>query len=158
MDYLDRMLDHEQWAMGLLFDSSGGLSDEQLDRAFDIGQGSIRATFEHLVGNVEGYLAEFKGLEHVAAPENPSLANLRERYDAAFPPFAEVARQLRDQDRFEEVVLDYHQVKKTLGGLILEFLMHSDEHQTELVHMLVRLGVKDPVVDIGAREWELLNT
>ncbi len=158
MDFLDRMLDHEQWAMAKLFDASAGLSKDQVDQSFDLGLGSIRATFDHLVGNLEGYLREFEGSAHQPLPEQPSLADLRERYERTLPQFAALVRQMRDDNRFDEVVLDYHKQKKTIGGLVLEFLMHSDEHQTEIVHMLVRLGVEDPVVDIGAREWEVLNT
>ena len=94
MDYLDRMLDHEHWAMAKVFDASAGLSDEQLDQPFDLGLGSIRATFDHLVGNLEGYLREFEGSEHVQASEEPSLADLRERYERTLPPFAELVRQL----------------------------------------------------------------
>ena len=55
MDFLDRMLDHEEWAMAKLFDASAGLSDEQLDQPFDLGHGTVRATFEHIVNETTGF-------------------------------------------------------------------------------------------------------
>ena len=50
MDLLDRLLGHDAWTTRELLLRCRGLGDEQLDRTFPIGHGTLRATFEHTVG------------------------------------------------------------------------------------------------------------
>ena len=45
MDLLDRLLKHDRWATDQLLEVSRGLSDAQLDQAFDIGHRTLRETF-----------------------------------------------------------------------------------------------------------------
>jgi hypothetical protein len=51
MDILERMLGHDAWTTHHLLERCGEPTDLQLDQQFDIGHGSLRATFEHLIGN-----------------------------------------------------------------------------------------------------------
>ena len=53
MDLLDRLLGHDAWTTRQLLDICSGLTDEQLDRRFDIGHGSVRATLDHVISNME---------------------------------------------------------------------------------------------------------
>ena len=52
MDLLDRLLGHDHWATTQLLELSRGLTDEQLDRDFDIGHRTVRETFDHLIYNI----------------------------------------------------------------------------------------------------------
>lgn len=53
MDLLDRLLGHDSWTTRQLLLLAVGLTDEQLDRDFDIAHRTVRATFQHVVRNVE---------------------------------------------------------------------------------------------------------
>ncbi len=44
MDLLDRLLGHDHWTTERLLTLSQGLTDAQLDQAFDIGHRTVRAT------------------------------------------------------------------------------------------------------------------
>jgi uncharacterized damage-inducible protein DinB len=53
MDLLDRLLGHDVWTTRQLLTICSELDDEDLDREFDIGHKSIRATLDHIVFNLE---------------------------------------------------------------------------------------------------------
>ncbi len=61
MDLLDLLLDHDHWATARLLELSRGLTDAQLDREFDIGHRTLRATFEHMIFNVKSWTAIMAG-------------------------------------------------------------------------------------------------
>lgn len=160
MDVYDRLLDFDHWAMDELFRVSEGLSDAQLDQEFDIGYQTVRATFEHIIWNLEFWARLMVGQRISEEPEEVglSVAALKASYDRKFQHFAGLAVQLRDEGRLDETYVDHWNVRKSMGGTILTVILHASEHRTEIVHMLVRLGVGEaPEVDLGARDYELLN-
>ncbi len=160
MDTYDRLLDFEQWAMHDLLKFCGPLTDEQLDRQFDIGHTSIRATWVHLVWNMEFWVSLMTGNGPLHEPDWPgiSIAELTTRYDEQFAAFASLTRQLRDANRLDDTFTDHWQVRKSMAGTILQVIIHASEHRMEITHMLIRLGLENvPEVDIGARDYELLN-
>ena len=53
MDLLDRLLGHDAWTTRQLLLRCRGLTDEQLDRRFDIGHETLRGTLVHIIGNLE---------------------------------------------------------------------------------------------------------
>ena len=53
MDLLDRLLGHDAWTTRQLLLRCRGLTDAALDREFDIGHRTVRATLAHIVRNVE---------------------------------------------------------------------------------------------------------
>ncbi len=160
MDTYDRLLDFDEWAMHDLLRVSGTLADAQLDRGFDLGHRTIRATFIHLIWNLDFWTALMTTGETLPEPEwgSLSIAELSQRYDQSFAAFAALTRQLRDEHRLDEEFTDHWKVKKSMAGTILSVILHGAEHRTEIVHMLHRLGLENvPEVDLGARDYELLN-
>ena len=93
MDLLDRLLGHDRWATARLMDLSRGLTDAQLDRPFDIGHRTLRATFEHMIFNVEAWTAEMDGRPIERPREAASLDALADRHERAFAAFAAFARR-----------------------------------------------------------------
>jgi uncharacterized damage-inducible protein DinB len=88
-----------------------------------------------------------------------SVTAMREWYEGVFAALASLARQLRDEGRMDETYIDHYDVRKSMSGTILHVVLHNAEHRIEIVHMLARLGVGEvPEVDLGARDYELLNT
>ena len=55
MDLLDRLLGHDAWTTRHLLLLCRDLTDEQLDREFDIAHRTVRATFAHIINNVEAW-------------------------------------------------------------------------------------------------------
>jgi uncharacterized damage-inducible protein DinB len=178
MDLLDRLLDFDHWAMDELLRVSEGLSDAQLDQEFDIGHRTVRATFGHMIYNIPFWTGLMLGQQPEPEPEaglsnvqfwtahlpdqwaetGLSIAAMREWYEAEFETFASLTRQLRDEGRLDEIYVDHYNVRKSMSGTILMVILHASEHRTEIAHMLARLGVSDvPEVDLGARDYELLN-
>ena len=155
MDLLDRLLGHDAWTTRQLLLLARGLSDEQLDRDFDIGHRTVRATFEHLIRNMEVWTDLMAGVP-VQAAGGRSIDALIERLDRAAADLAHVARSVRDRggwdDRFVDV-LDDPPRQKTFGGGIAHLITHSMHHRAQLLYMLRRLGVTNlPEGDVFS--WE----
>src|SRR4051812_20354386 len=105
MDVLDRLLGHDYWTTRQLLVLSSGLSDEQLDRPFDIGHETLRRTFVHIIGNMEVW-TDFLPARPVPARSANSIPGLIARLDAIAPDFAAIARRIRDDGREDDCFTD----------------------------------------------------
>jgi carboxymethylenebutenolidase len=156
MDLLDRLLEHDHWATACLLDLSRGLTDAQLDQPFDIGHRTLRATFVHMIFNVEVWTAAMAGQPVDAQRDDRSLAALVERHERSFETFATIARRVRDEQRLDDTYVDHFDAPMTFGGAILHLVLHHEGHRTEVLHILERLGVPDlPEVDHGL--WDFVR-
>lgn len=108
-----------------------GLTDEQLDREFDIGHRTARATLQHIIFNVEVW-------------SDLIVSTLIERLDRAASHLARVARTVSERGGWDERwvdVLDNPPAEKTYGGAIAHVITHSMHHRAQLLYMLRRLEV-----------------
>lgn len=159
MDLLDRLLEHDQWATKQLLELSRGLTDAQLDQPFDIGHRSLRATFAHMIVNVDFWTGLMVERRVDAQRDDASLAALIDRQERYYGTFAALARRLRDEQRLDDTFVDHYAVLKTFGGTILHVVLHNAEHRTEALHILERLGVPSvPEVDLGLWDYQMVNT
>jgi uncharacterized damage-inducible protein DinB len=157
LDLLDRLLDHDVWSTLRVLEHAAGLDPAHLDRAFDIGHGTVRATLRHMLGNLETWSdlmepAPVRG----ASTEGLSLPDLSARFAAAYEGFARVARRIRDADRLDDTyldVLDKPPRWKTYAGTILHVITHNHMHRSEVLHMLQRLGLSD-LIEGDVLGWE----
>ncbi len=150
MDLLDRLLAHDHWATARLLDLSRGLTDAQLDQPFDIGHRTLRATFEHMIFNVEFWTASMAEQPVDAQREDRSLAALVDRHERSYATFATFARRVRDEQHLDDTFVDHFGGRMTFGGAIIHVVLHDAEHRTEVLHILERLGVPNlPEVDHG---------
>lgn len=155
MDLLDRLLRHDAWTTCELLRICRGLTDEQLDREFDIAHRTVRATFVHIIRNVEVW-------SDLMAGQSPreclgkSVAELTARAERAFADLASLARNVAQRgawnNRFWDV-LDEPPVEKTLGGGIAHVVTHSMHHRAQLLYMLRRLGL-DNLPEGDVLTWE----
>jgi uncharacterized damage-inducible protein DinB len=160
MDLLDRLLGHDAWTTRELLRRAEGLEDEALDRTFDLGHGSVRATLLHLVRNMEVWSDLMAGVpvrENANdLPEGRSVAGLRARLDRAAADLATLARDVARRDAWDETwldVLDDPPARKTYGGAIAHVITHSMHHRAQVLALLRRLGVSDlPEGDVLS--WE----
>jgi uncharacterized damage-inducible protein DinB len=121
MDLLDRLLQHDAWTTAQLLLRCQELTDDQLDRRFDIGHGSVRATFEHIIFNVEVWSNLMAGHQPLPADRQQSVPAFTQRLDRAASILSEVARDVATRDGWDETwldVLDDPPVRKSYGGAI----------------------------------------
>ena len=160
MDLLDRLLGHDHATTRQLLMMSQDLTDEQLDRDFDIGHRTLRATFAHMIGNVEIWTDLMAERAVDRTPKRSSVEALIERHEYSYADFASLACRVRDaqcwDDRYIDT-LDDPPRRKTFGGTITHVITHNMFHRGEVLHILQRLGVPD-LPEGDALTWEKLNT
>ncbi len=160
IDLLDRLLEHDAWTTHRLLELAQDLSDEQLDRDFDIGHRTVRETFRHLIDNVEIWTDLMAGRPVCSRKTGvQSMLEIRQRYEAANRDFVQVDRRLRDTGRLNDTyldVLDQPLRRKSYAGTILHVVTHDHQHRAELLHMLQRLRVKN-LIEGDVLSWEAAN-
>lgn len=155
MDLLDRLLEHDRWALTRLLELSTGLTDTQLNQEFDIGHRTLRQTFEHVVYNIDFWTSVMTGKPTPEPNYGVTRDTLIERHDAAFTGFAAFARNIRDEHRLNDTFTDHFGEPMTFGGAILHVVLHDEDHRTEVLHILERLGMADiPEVDHGLWDFK----
>jgi len=149
MDLLDRLLGHDTWTTRQLLRCCRGLTDAELDREFDIGHRTVRATLLHIIRNVEVW-SDLMGGQPVradpgAGPQGRSVSALIARLDRAAADLASVARAVARRGGWDERwvdTLDSPPAEKTYGGGVAHIITHSMHHRSQLLYMLRRLGVE----------------
>jgi uncharacterized damage-inducible protein DinB len=163
MDLLDRLLGHDAWTTHQLLICCDGLTDDQLDRDFDIGHRSVRATLLHVIRNVEVW-SDLMSARPVRAnggtqPEGRSISGMVARLDRAAVDFGTLARSVAARGGWDEQWVDHLDdppQEKTFGGSIAHIITHSMHHRAQLLYMLRRLGVADlPEGDVLSWERQL---
>jgi len=159
MDLLDRLLGHDAWTTRRLIEQSRDLTDAQLDREFDLGWRTVRATLGHIVEVMEGWTDLMNGRPERTFPKPVehwlTLDALRERLETVAPQLADLARRAQAEGRLDErwTFREEPLVEFTYGGTIVHVLTHSMHHRAQLIHMLKKLGVPD-VIEGDALSWE----
>lgn len=156
MDLLDRLLGHDHWATTQLFGVAGGLTDAQLDEPFDVGHRTLRATFEHMIFNIEVWTGGMAGQPPDAGRDDRSLTALIDRYERAFAGFAALSRRIRDEGRFDDTYTDHFGEQMGCGGAILHVILHNEGHRVEILHILQRLGLSD-LPEIDHALWDFVR-
>ncbi len=163
MDMLDRLLGHDAWTTKQLLLLSQDLTDDQLDREFDLGLRTLRATLGHVVRNVEIWSALMESppvpretIEAVSSLETGSVESLILRHDIAASRFERIAHDVAARDGWDETWLDTMDnppSEKTYGGAIGHVITHSMHHRCQILYMLRRLGV-EKVPEGDVLSWE----
>lgn len=159
MDLLDRLLKHDAWTTRQLIERCATLSEDELDRQFNIGHRSIRATLHHIISNMEVWSALMAG-EAVQRPTSPgngkSIPELATRLERAGDRLANVARSTADRSAWDERwldVLDSPPTPKSYGGAIAHVITHSMHHRAQLLYMLRQLG-QEGLPEGDVLSWE----
>jgi uncharacterized damage-inducible protein DinB len=155
MDLLDRLLGHDAWTTRQLLDLCAPLTDEQLDGEFDIGHRTLRATFDHLVYNMEVWSALMAG-ETPERPTDRTIPGLIARFDVAAARLQRVARSVADRNAWDEKWLDHLDDpprEKTYGTAIAHLITHSMHHRAQLLYLLRLTGI-GPLPEGDVFSWE----
>jgi uncharacterized damage-inducible protein DinB len=159
MDILDRLLGHDAWTTRELLLRCRELTDEQLDRRFDIGDRSLRETFLHILENMEDWtdrMAMRPGRETSLPPGVSSVERLLDRLSWAAKDLADVSRRIRDEGRLDQMFADPREeppIPRPLGGMIVHIITHSMHHRAQALYIMEQLGLTNlPGGD--ALDWE----
>jgi len=159
MDILDRLLGHDAWTTRQLLLQCREFDDEQLDRKFAIGPGSLRVTFDHIIWNIEAWTDAMQGRALRAKPrgsDNTSITGLIARLDAATEEFASMARKIQSENRLDDRFTGDAGpplIQHTFGGGIVHVVTHSMHHRAQILNMMRQLGIKG-LIEGDVMSWE----
>jgi uncharacterized damage-inducible protein DinB len=160
MDILDRLLGHDAWTTRQLLLCCQALSDDELDREFDIAHRSVRATLLHMIRNMEVWTDLIAQqpirLNTGSEPDGRSVPGLLRRLDMVSSDLARISRQIADAGKLDDCFVDHLDDpprKKPYGAAIVHVITHSMHHRAQLLYMLRRLGVKN-LIEGDALSWE----
>lgn len=159
MDMLDRFLAHDLATTQEFLYIGLDLTDEQMDRVFDAGWGTLRKTFDHMISNIEVWTDLMMERPVRSVSEEVSARQLLDRLERSYAEFAEFARRIEREGRLDDLwtdVLDKPPTRKSFGGGIGHVITHNMHHRAEVMHMMHRLGLKDiPEGDLMG--WDMHN-
>lgn len=147
MNLLDRLLGHDTWSTRQLLLACRSLSDELLDREFEIDGRSIRETFVHMIDNMEVWTA-LMWERPVTRQSGDSIDALLDRLSRSSRDFAHIAREVARAERYDDCfidVLDDPPVPKTFGGAIGHLITHNMHHRAHIMLMMENVGIKEHI-------------
>jgi len=157
VDILDRLLGHDAWTTRQLLLRCRELTDEQLDRRFDIGDRSLRETFLHIVENMEVWTDRIATRAVRSLPDGPyPVEVLLDRLSPAAKELADVSRRVRDEGRLDQTFADPGEEPpnlRPLGGMIVHVITHSMHHRAQALYIMEQLGLRD-LPEGDPLDWE----
>lgn len=147
MNLLDRLIAHDAWTTQQLLTACASLSDESLDREFEIDQRSLRKTFVHIIANMETW-TDLLCERPVEKRTGNSIPELQERLGIVSREFANIARRIDREARYDDCfldVLDNPPRLKTFGGVIGHLITHSMHHRAQVMFLMESVGLSDHI-------------
>ncbi|QDT36710.1 DinB family protein [Stratiformator vulcanicus] len=153
MNLLDRLLGHDSWTTHQLLLRCKKLTDEQLDRDFDIAHRTVRKTLEHMIFNVEAWADSMSGRK-IRSASASSIEGLIGRHQESAANFAAISQSVSVAEAWDEQWVDQLDAKRrTYGGTVAHVITHNMHHRAQLLYMLRRLGCESlPEGDVLS--WE----
>jgi uncharacterized damage-inducible protein DinB len=154
MNILAALFVHNDWARDKLMGLASPLSDEQLDRPFDIGPGCLRAVLLHLYGCERNWLGRWLERELAEAPSWRERLSMGDLW-AAFRKVADIRSAFLDRigeaGLSRKITFVYAGNGKTytfpIGDMALHVTNHGHHHRAQAANMLRHLGAKLPGLD-----------
>jgi uncharacterized damage-inducible protein DinB len=153
MTIMDRFLGHDAWTTRQLMLRSKELTDEQLDRVFDIGDKSLRQTFVHMLECMELHLDRMMGRPDRELAEDYSIDALLSRQTLASKELAELATKVEHEGNADSFWRSPSGNYRSFGGGIVHLITHSMHHRAQVLYIMDQLGLKD-VIEGDALAWE----
>lgn len=156
MELIERLLGHGRWFTAYFLEAALPLSDEQLDRQFDIGHGTFRKTAVHTVNVIEAETARLRGGPPAERlPETAPIPDTLEAYRIAYDTFENAVRAFiaAGDETQTATYVDNYGIPQSYGGTVLFVITQTVLRMAELRQFLVRLGVEN-LLDGDVQEWE----
>ncbi len=150
MSVLRTLFAHNDWARDKVMELASPMSDEQLDRPFEMGPGSLRRTVQHMWACEQHWLNRWRGMAGLGTEPNLAMDVLWDRFrktaverDALFDSVGEPG--FSNKISFTADSGETHTFP--LGDMVLHVSNHGVHHRAQALNMLRRLGVKVPGID-----------
>ncbi len=146
MNLLDRLLEHDLTTTRDLLTRCLDLTDQQLDRRFDVGWETLRRTFDHMIHNIEVWTDLMLERPVRIVTDESSVGDFLARLEHSYAEFAAFARQIEREGRWDDIfvdVLDEPPTEKSFGGGIGHLITHNMHHRSEVLHIMHRLGMQN---------------
>ena len=153
LDTIRELFNHNDWARDKLLALTDDLSDDQLDRPFEMGPGSLRATLFHLWACEFGWPRRWQpGSDHGYAdePAGESIAEIRRRFIETAAERDAFMAGLTEADVTRAVTFERSSggtATYPLGAMMLHVTNHGAHHRAQAINMLRHLGVASTHVD-----------
>ena len=153
-DPVQILLAHNHWATRNVLDACATLTDDQLDRPFDMGLKTIRATMTHVLGAMRGWgdlLAQRDQRERLESGGPLTTVGMLELLDEIA---ADILASTENKPLDEELSAERGGKTYTFtrAAVITHVTTHGMHHRAQAVNMLRHLGV-DPVPPSSVIEW-----
>jgi uncharacterized damage-inducible protein DinB len=155
MDILDRLIAHDTWTTRQLLLACQDLTDDLLDKEFDIDQKTLRKTFLHIIQNMETW-TDLLLERPVQQRTGDSIPELIDRLSSISREFANLARRVAREQRYDDCfvdILDKPPRLKTFGGTIAHLLTHSMHHRAQVMYLMEKVGLEEHI-EGDVLSWE----
>ncbi|MEW6249577.1 MAG: DinB family protein [Planctomycetota bacterium] len=140
------------WARDKVLAAAAPLTDEQLDRPFEMGEGSLRATIRHLYGSERLWYERWqqcagRDIPFPHARELTTVAEIRAAHTSLAAARDSAVTQLADADLdpvIRYVPPDGDPRAYPLGEILLHVVNHGVHHRAQALNMLRHLGADLP--------------
>lgn len=147
MDIIDRLLAHDTWTTRQLLVACQALPEAALDQEFEIDEGSLRKTFVHIIGNMEVW-TDLLYERPVQRRSGETIPELFERLSSASREFANLARKIVREGRYDDCfldTLDQPPQLKTFGGGIGHVITHNMHHRAQVMFLMEKVGLTEHI-------------
>jgi uncharacterized damage-inducible protein DinB len=145
---------YNDWGRDRLMALAGDLSDAKLDTPFEMGEGTLRKTLEHLFGAEWTWAQRCKGRSPISGEcprDIPTMSALWDQWRG----IAEERDAFLDaltNDQLSRPVTYVHPNGRSycfqLGHVLLHVCCHGTHHRAQALNMLRHLGVTVPETDL----------
>jgi uncharacterized damage-inducible protein DinB len=155
MTILDRLLAHDAWTTRQLLLRCRELSEEQLNRRFDIGDKNLMQTFEHIVACMESHTDLLLGrTAYLTYRDDESLDGMLRRLTLVAKDFAEFALEIDGDGTADNMVTNQNNGnRRSVGGVIAHVITHGMHHRAQILSILDQLGAQN-VIEGDVLGWE----
>jgi uncharacterized damage-inducible protein DinB len=151
---------YSDWAQARVLGLAESVGDEQLDRPFEMGLGTLRRTLVHLMDAEAWWLGNWTDGPNATFPQpdvTASVQSIQRRFADVAGRRNEMLSSMVDADL--QRVITAQPVAGTfrsfpIGQTMLQLCCHGTHHRAQAVNMLRQLGVPPPRMDYTVMKRE----
>ena len=162
LDIIRAYYEYNDWARERVLAAVAPLDDDELDRPFKIGMGTLRKTLLHIRDAEKWWLLNWSGESAEAFSELPvstPIGGLRKESAEIARHRRELFQTLGDGDLLRTVTANPRpgvEWSFRLGDTMVQLGGHGTHHRAQVLNMLRRLGVEGPCLDLA--DWAKSRT
>lgn len=145
-------LEYADWARARVATIAAPLSNEQLDRPFEIGPGSLRRALLHVTEAEQWWWGNWQGQPETFPdwPTTISMTELQARADELAAKRNRYLQSLNDADLKHSVKVvprPGRELEFPIGPSLLQICCHGTHHRAQAINMLRHVGATVPTID-----------